>query len=361
MIILSIESSCDETSAAITKDGKFVLSNIIYSQISIHKEYGGVVPEIASRTHVRDINNVIDLAISKANISKSEIDLVAVTVGPGLIGSLLVGINAAKAFAFANKIKLVEVNHMHGHIYSPFIENDVSFPNLSVVVSGGHTMLIYAKSHYDFEVIGQTLDDAIGESYDKVARVLGLPYPGGPIIDKLAKDGKDVYNLPRVYLEKDGFDFSYSGIKSAVINKVHNMSQKGEKVNSNDMACSFQEAIYDVLMHKIKNAVSKYGVNTVCISGGVSANSRLKERLNNEIKNVNICIPSMEYCTDNAAMIGIAAYYKYKIDGNISNMMLNGIPNLKINKWKIKSYVIISNKYFGTTNSIKYCDIVYLR
>ncbi len=330
MIILSIESSCDETSAAITKDGKEVLSNIIYSQISIHKEYGGVVPEIASRTHVRDINKVIDLAILEAKISKENIDIVAVTKGPGLIGSLLVGINAAKAFAFVNKIKLVEVNHMIGHIYSPFIEYDVKFPNLSVVVSGGHTMLIHARNHYDFEVIGQTLDDSIGEAYDKVARVLGLSYPGGPVIDKLAKTGNDIYELPRVYLEKDGFDFSYSGIKSAVINKVHNMKQKGEKVNPNDMSCSFQEAIYDVLMYKVKHAINKYNLDTVCVSGGVSANSRLKERLNNELKNVNICIPSLVYCTDNAAMIGIAAYHKYKVDAKVSNMSLNGVSNLKI-------------------------------
>ncbi len=330
MIILSIESSCDETSAAITKDGKEVLSNIIYSQISIHKEYGGVVPEIASRTHVRDINKVINLAIEEAKIDKKDIDIVAVTKGPGLIGSLLVGINAAKAFAFANKIKLVEVNHMIGHIYSPFIENDVKFPNLSVVVSGGHTMLVHARNHYDFEVIGQTLDDSIGEAYDKVARVLGLSYPGGPVIDKLAKTGKDVYNLPRVYLEKDGFEFSYSGLKSAVINKVHNMSQKAEEVNPNDMACSFQEAVYDVLMHKIKNALKIYNLDTICVSGGVSANSRLKERLKSELNNVNIFIPSLVYCTDNAAMIGVAAYYKYKLDGKVSNMSMNGSSNLKI-------------------------------
>ncbi len=330
MIILSIESSCDETSAAITRDGKDVLSNIIYSQIEIHKEYGGVVPEIASRTHVRDINKVIDLAIKESGIDKSDIDIVAVTKGPGLIGSLLVGINAAKAFAFANKIKLVEVNHMLGHIYSPFIENDVNFPNLSVVVSGGHTMLIYAKSHYDFEVIGQTIDDAIGEAYDKVARILGLSYPGGPVIDKLAKSGNDTYDLPRVYLEKEGFDFSYSGIKSAVINKVHNMTQKGVDVNPCDMACSFQEAVYDVLMHKIKSALSKYKLDTICVSGGVSANSRLKERLNYELENIKICIPSLVYCTDNAAMIGIAAYYKYIISGEVSSMDLNGVSNLKI-------------------------------
>ncbi len=332
MIILSIESSCDETSAAITKDGKEVLSNIIYSQIDIHREYGGVVPEIASRTHVRDINKVIDLAIRESGVKKSDIDIVAVTKGPGLIGSLLVGINAAKAFAFANKIKLVEVNHMIGHIYSPLIENEVKFPNLSVVVSGGHTMLIYAKAHYDFEVIGQTLDDAIGESYDKVARVLGLSYPGGPIIDKLAKTGNDVYDLPRVFLERDMFDFSYSGIKSAVINKVHNMKQKGEEVNPNDMACSFQEAVYDVLIYKIKNALNKYNLDTICVSGGVSANSRLKERLNKELSNTKICIPSLIYCTDNAAMIGVAAYYKYINDGSVSNMSLNGISNLKITK-----------------------------
>ncbi len=329
MIILSIESSCDETSASVTRNGKEVLSNIIYSQISIHKEYGGVVPEIASRTHVRDINKVINLAIEEAEIGKKDIDLVAVTKGPGLIGSLLVGINAAKAFAFANKIKLVEVNHMIGHIYSPFIENDVKFPNLSVVVSGGHTMLIHAKNHYEFDVIGQTLDDAIGESYDKVARVLGLSYPGGPVIDKLAKDGNDVYELPRVYLDKDGFDFSYSGIKSAVINKVHNMKQKGEEVNHSDMACSFQEAVYDVLLYKIKNALSVYDLNTICVSGGVSANSRLKERLNSELEGIDIHIPSLTYCTDNAAMIGIAAYYKYNIDKKVSNMSLNGISNLK--------------------------------
>ncbi len=324
MIILAVETSCDETSVAILKDGKEVLSNVVLSQIDIHKVFGGVVPEIASRNHIKYLTTVFDEALEKAKVTPNEIDLVAVTEGPGLIGALLIGINAASAFAYANSIPLIGINHLHGHIYAASIDNEIKFPATILLVSGGHTELIYAKDHFDFEIIGQTYDDAVGEAYDKVARVLGLSYPGGPIIDKLAQEGKAIYNFPRPVMDSGDLNFSFSGLKSSVINFVHNNRQKNIELDVKDVSASFQEAVIDVLINKTKAAIEKHPVKQLIIGGGVAANKGLRRRVFEEIPNVEIIIPKMQYCTDNAAMIAAAAYYKYKKDGPLPNYLLGG-------------------------------------
>lgn len=328
MIVMGVESSCDETAVAIIRDAKEVLANVVLSQIDIHKQFGGVVPEIASRHHVASVTLVFDEALRKANIKPSDIDLVAVTEGPGLIGSLLVGINAAKAFAFAHNIPIIGVNHLAGHIYANAIENEMQFPLVSLLVSGGHTELILMRGHNQFECLGQTLDDAVGEAYDKVARTVGIPYPGGPGIDKKAALGNDTYNLPRVYLDKDQFDFSFSGIKSAVINLVHNAHQRGEEINVFDLCTSFQEAVTDVLVYKTKHAAIKYNAKMVIIAGGVAANKRLRSKLMEAIDFVPVCMPSFKYCTDNAAMIAALGYYQYKDNPKPRELDINGIPYL---------------------------------
>lgn len=322
MIILAVETSCDETSVSIVKDGEEVLTNIVYSQINIHKKFGGVVPEIASRNHVSVITKVFEKALKSANIKVDMIDLVAVTQGPGLIGSLLVGINAASAFAYANNIPLIGVDHILGHFYSAAIDNQIKFPALGLIVSGGHTELVLVKNHLDYKIIGQTLDDAVGEAFDKVARTIGLPYPGGPQIDRLAKIGKPIYDLPRPLLDKDNFDFSFSGLKSSIINLVHNMQQKNLSYKKEDIAKSLQDAILDVIIGKTKKAIEKYKVKQLIVGGGVSANQGLRLRLKNEITNIEVLIPKMKYCTDNAAMIGIAAYYLYNKKGALPNYLL---------------------------------------
>ncbi|MDL2292919.1 tRNA (adenosine(37)-N6)-threonylcarbamoyltransferase complex transferase subunit TsaD [Acholeplasma sp. OttesenSCG-928-E16] len=330
MIILSFETSCDETSVAVTKNGKEVLSNVVLSQIDIHKKYGGVVPEIASRNHIAFITTVIEEAIENAKIKVSDIDLVAITEGPGLIGSLLIGINAALAFAYANNIKVIGVNHLIGHIYASNIEHDIEFPALALLVSGGHTELVYMEEHLSFLILGSTLDDAVGEAYDKVGRVVNLPYPGGPAIDKLAAIGRDTYKLPRPYLADKGYDFSFSGLKSAVINLVHNKKQKGETVDVNDLCASFQESVIDVFMYKIKKALEEYKVKNIIIAGGVAANKGLRKRIYEEIKDTKILIPSMQYCTDNAAMIGCAAYYLFLKHGANKDYVLGAISTLDL-------------------------------
>ena len=330
MIILAVESSCDESSVAILKDGKEVLSHIILSQIDIHKIYGGVVPEIASRNHVVHMTRVFEQALHDAKLTPKDIDLVAVTKGPGLIGSLLVGINAATTFAFAHQLPLIGVNHLHGHIYAANIDHDIKFPALALLVSGGHTELIYMKGHMDFKLLGTTLDDAVGEAYDKVARTLGLSYPGGPIVDQLAKEGKDTYNLPRPFLDREAYNFSFSGLKSAVINLVHNAQQKRETIRVNDMCASFQASVLDVIIEKTKHASEAFDIKQIIISGGVAANRGLRQRIFNEIPNKEIIIPKMEYCTDNAAMIGAAAYHQYLIEGALPNYLLGGESTLNI-------------------------------
>lgn len=330
--IFAIETSCDETSASIIKNGTEELSTVILSQIDIHKNYGGVVPEIASRNHTDCITMVFEECLKKANLTFNDIDAIAVTYGPGLNGALLIGIEAAKALAFATNLPLIPVNHMAGHIYANKFVGAFKFPLIALVVSGGHTELIYMDKEYSFKKIGGTLDDSIGEAYDKVARVVGIPYPGGPLMDKLAHVGKHSYNLPTPK-DDDTYDFSFSGIKSAVINLVHNEKQRGNEINKEDLATSFQETVVDILVKKTKKAIKEYNVKQLLVAGGVSANSSLRESLSNMCKELNVELlkPDIKYCTDNAAMIGAAAYYAY-IRGDRADFSLNPNPGLDLDE-----------------------------
>ncbi len=323
--ILSIETSCDETACSVVRNGHELLSNIVVSQIDSHKRFGGVVPEVASRHHVESITTVIEEALNQAGLTPQDLDAVAVTEGPGLIGALLVGINAAKAFSFAHDLPLIPVHHIAGHIYANQLEEELRFPLMALIVSGGHTELIYMKNHLSFEVIGETRDDAVGEAYDKVARVIGLPYPGGPHIDRLSKEGRDTFNFPRAYLEPGSYDFSFSGLKSAVINSLHNHKQKNLEVNSEDVAASFQHSVVDVLTNKTMQAVEEYKVKNLIIAGGVAANSGLRARFEQltRMQNINLHIPELKFCTDNAAMIGAAAYQLY-LKEHFTGLDLNG-------------------------------------
>ncbi len=317
MKILAIESSCDETSVAIVEDGKKVLSNVVFTQIDIHTKFGGVVPEIASRHHIEKITYVIEEAIREAGLSFEDIDKIAVTAKPGLVGSLMVGINAAKTLGLCYNKEVIMVDHIHGHIYANYLESDFLFPVLALVVSGGHTELVLMKNHMDFEIIGETLDDAVGESYDKVARVVKVGYPGGPIIDKMAAIGNPTYQLPHVKLGKDSYDFSFSGLKSAVINLCNKLNMKNEELNANDLAASFQDAVVDVLREKTMRAAKEFGAKQIIVAGGVAANKGLRKALEEAVEkeeNLILTFPSFKYCTDNAAMIGVAGYFqdKYK-------------------------------------------------
>ena len=329
MLVLGFESSCDETSISVSKDGKTILSNVVLSQIDIHKAFGGVVPEIASREHVKGITIVLEEALQRANVKAGEIDLVAVTQGPGLIGSLLTGINAAKAFAFVHQIPIIGVHHIAGHIYANQIEQDMVFPLICLVVSGGHTELLLMNDHFDFEKLGETQDDAVGEAYDKVARVLGLGYPGGPIIDRLAKQGKAVYPMPKVET-KGEYDFSYSGLKSHVINTLNRLKMKKEAIDHADMARSFQEAAIEQLIQKSQLALRNHQAKMFMVAGGVAANSYLRKRVYETFEDVIVAMPAMEYCTDNAAMMSIAGYYQYKKYGETTTMSLNGDSRLPL-------------------------------
>ena len=323
--ILAIESSCDETSAAVIKNGKEVVSLTIASQISTHENYGGVVPEIASRMHTESITYVIDDAIKKSGMKMEEMDAIAVTYTPGLLGSLLVGIEAAKVLSYVYNKPLIAVNHIAGHIYANNLEdNSIKFPSLGLVVSGGHTEIIYLENDYNFKVLGSTLDDAIGEVYDKVARVLDLKYPGGPNIEKLAKLGKPSYKLP-IPMNDDSLNLSFSGLKSSIINLVHNEEQRGNSINKEDLACSFQTIAVDELARKLEIAINNYKVDNVIVAGGVSANGYLREEIKKitDKYNLNLSIPKMLYCTDNAAMIGAAAYPLFK-QKKFANYDLNG-------------------------------------
>ena len=323
MYILGIESSCDETSASIVMNGTKEIATVISSQIDVHKSYGGVVPEIASREHVKNITIVLEECLQKANMTMEQIDAIAITYGPGLIGSLLVGLEAAKTLAFVHNKPLIPVHHIAGHIYANSLVKELQFPLLAVVVSGGHTELIEMPAHYRFNKLGGTLDDAIGECYDKVARVIGLEYPGGPKIDKLSLEGKNTYNLP-IPLKDDSYNFSFSGLKSAVINLVHNEEQRGNEINKADLATSFQTVAVESIINKVRKAIVDKKVKTVIVAGGVAANQGLRyamEKLTSEL-NVELSIPPMKYCTDNAAMIAAAGYYAY-LDGRRADITLN--------------------------------------
>ncbi len=329
-IILGIETSCDETAAAVIKNGREILSNVVASQIESHKRFGGVVPEIASRHHVEAITLVVEEALKKAEISWDDLDGIAVTEGPGLVGALLIGVNAAKALAFAHGIPLINVHHIAGHIYANRILTEFSFPLLALVVSGGHTELVLMKEHGDFEVIGETRDDAAGEAYDKVARTLKLPYPGGPHIDRLAHEGQPTVKLPRAWLEEDSYDFSFSGLKSAVINTLHNANQKGEVIAPEDLACSFQESVIDVLVTKTVKAAEEFKVKQVLLAGGVAANKGLRAKLQEAFmdqKDIELIIPPLYLCTDNAAMIAAAGSIAFE-KGKRAAMDLNANPGL---------------------------------
>ena len=330
--ILGIESSCDETSVSIVKNGSIELATVTNTQIDIHKEYGGVVPEIASREHVKNITILIEECLNQANMTISEITAIAVTYGPGLVGSLLVGIEAAKTLAYVNNKPLVPVNHMTGHIYANNLTSRMHFPLIALVISGGHTELIYMKNHYEFKKIGSTLDDAVGECYDKVARVINVNYPGGPTIDKWAHIGKDTYPLP-LPLNDNTYNFSFSGLKSAVINLVHNEEQRGNEIRKKDLACSFQNVVIDVLVKKTMKAIKDYRVNNLIVAGGVAANTGIRERLETECKNnkINLTVPEFRFCTDNATMIAASGYYAY-LRGDRADLTLNANSSLDLNK-----------------------------
>ncbi|MDT1957603.1 tRNA (adenosine(37)-N6)-threonylcarbamoyltransferase complex transferase subunit TsaD [Carnobacterium divergens] len=336
-LILAIETSCDETSAAVIKDGKEICSNIVASQIKSHMRFGGVVPEIASRHHVEQITQCIEEAMKEANVTYEDLSGVAVTEGPGLVGALLIGVNAAKAIAFAHQLPLIPVNHMAGHIYANRLIEPLTFPLLALVVSGGHTELVYMEKDGDYQIIGETRDDASGEAYDKVGRVLGLTYPGGKRIDEMAKMGSDTFHFPRGMIKENNYDFSFSGLKSAFINTVHNAEQKGETLNQFDLAASFQASVIDVLVSKTLKAIREYPVKQLVLAGGVAANhglrAELTNRMNQEFPSIRLSIPPLSLCGDNAAMIGAAAYVEFN-SGNFSGYDLNAKPGLSFEMMK---------------------------
>lgn len=334
MYVLGVETSCDETSVSVVEDGKKVLANVVLSQIDIHKDYGGVVPEIASREHIKGITYVFDKAIKDAELNFTDIDLIAVTKGPGLIGSLLIGVNAAKVISLNYHIPILGIHHIAGHIYANYLEQDMKFPLLALVVSGGHTELILMKEHYDFTKLGETQDDAVGEAYDKVARVLGLSYPGGPIVDKMANLGKDTLNFPRPMIDSGDFNFSFSGLKSHVINTHHNMLQRNEEICIENFCASFQEAVTDVLVAKTIQAKNKYQVKQIIVAGGVAANSGLRRKMQEKITDIPVFFPNMNFCTDNAAMIASAGYFQYQKYKNADDMFLNGQSRVNLEEVK---------------------------
>lgn len=332
-LTMAIESSCDETSVALLLEGREVLSNVISSQIKVHQVFGGVVPEIASRHHLENINNVTSQALSEAGVTLDDVDLIGVTYGPGLVGALLIGLASAKAYAFAKNIPLIGVHHIQGHISANYIQSpDLEPPFMALVVSGGHTNIVEVKDYNSFEVLGGTRDDAAGEAFDKVARVLGLGYPGGPLIDKIAKEGNpEAIHFKRVFLEKGSYDFSFSGIKTGVLNYINSEKQAGREVNTADVAASFQQAVMDVIVTKAVNAAKQMKKDKIVLAGGVAANSKLREMLTEECQKneIKLYCPAPILCTDNAAMIGCAAYYKYKA-GFTSDLTLDAYPNLPL-------------------------------
>lgn len=328
--ILGIESSCDETSCAIVKNGNEDIATVVLTQIDVHKSFGGVVPEIASRHHVRNITMVIEECLTKANMTIDEIDAIAVTYGPGLIGSLLVGIEAAKTLALIHNKPLIPVHHITGHIYANNLVKPMKFPLLTLVVSGGHTELVLMEDHMKFKVLGQTLDDAVGECYDKVARVIEVGYPGGPVIDKMARLGNATYHLPTP-LNDDSYNFSFSGLKSAVINLVHNEKQKGNEIRKEDLAASFQETAVAILVKKTIKAALASNVKNLSIAGGVAANSYLRDKIQEQatINDIELSVPPIKYCTDNATMIAAVAYYQYQ-ENSTNNYLFSGKSTLPL-------------------------------
>ena len=333
VLILAIESSCDETAAAVVKNGREVLSNVINTQIAIHTEYGGVVPEIASRKHIENINPVIRKALEDAGVTLDDIDAIGVTYGPGLVGALLVGVAEAKAIAFAKNKPLVGVHHIEGHISANYVENkELEPPFVALVVSGGHTHLVKVNDYGEYEIVGRTRDDAAGEAFDKVARAIGLGYPGGPKIDKLAKEGNpDAIEFPRAHVDDAPYDFSFSGIKSAVLNYINSANMQGKEINHADVAASFQKAVVDALVSRAVRLAKECGMDKLAIAGGVASNSALRVAVQEECakNNIKFYSPSPVLCTDNAAMIGAAAYYEY-IKGVRHGYDLNAVPNLKL-------------------------------
>jgi len=328
--ILGIESSCDETSASIIRNGTDEISTVILSQIDIHTNFGGVVPEIASRHHIKNITMVIEDCLNKANMTMEDIDAIAVTRGPGLIGSLLVGVEAAKTIAFIYNKPLIPVHHIAGHIYANNLVKTMQYPLIALVVSGGHTDLVYMESEFSFKRLGGTLDDAVGECYDKVARVINVGYPGGPVIDKLAATGKHSYNLPTP-LDDDSYNFSFSGLKSAVINLAHNEQQRGNEIIKEDLAKSFQDVVVDIISKKTLKALKDYNVSNLILAGGVAANKGLRNKLLTicAANNIDCSFPPIKYCTDNAAMIATAGYFLYK-QGNFADLELNAKSNVEL-------------------------------
>lgn len=333
ILILGIETSCDETAAAVVKNGRTVLSNVINTQIDVHKKFGGVVPEVASRCHIEVIDAVIDEALERANVTFGDIDAIAVTYGPGLIGALLVGVSTAKALAFALNKPLVPVHHIKGHIMANFVAHpDLEPPFVCLVASGGHSHIVAVKDYTEFEILGQTRDDAAGEAFDKVARVLGLGYPGGPLIDKLAKEGNPkAVNFPRVQMGDNPLDFSFSGVKTAVINHLHKLQQNGEECNKADIAASFQDAVTDVLCHHTIEAAKSRKMNTITLAGGVASNSALREKMTTLAAKdgIRVLYPEPILCTDNAVMIACGGYYSY-MQGERAAMSLNAVASLPL-------------------------------
>lgn len=332
VLIMGIESSCDETSVSIISDGKTILSNIISSQISTHREFGGVVPEIASRQHLEAINSVMQSALDEASVTLADIDAIAVTAGPGLVGALLVGVSFAKSLAYSLGIPLIPVHHIEGHISANYVAHpDLEPPFVCLVASGGHSHIVYAKDYSEFEILGRTRDDAAGEAFDKISRVLGLGYPGGPAVEKAALTGnKTAFKFPRVHLD-NRFDFSFSGVKTAVINEIHKLRQRNEELNINDVSASFQEAVTDILVENTINAAKYKNAKTICMAGGVASNTYLRNKMSASAEKcgIKLYFPPPVLCTDNAAMIACAGFFEYK-KGNFADLSLNAYPSLQL-------------------------------
>lgn len=332
-LILAIESSCDETSVAVVEDGIHILSNVVASQINSHKRFGGVVPEVASRHHVEQIIGCMEEALERAEVKVDDLGAVAVTFGPGLVGALLIGLTAAKSFAWAHNLPLIPVNHMSGHIYAARFVSEMTFPAMALLVSGGHTELVYMKEHGSYEIIGETRDDACGEAYDKIGRILGLSYPSGKEIDEMSHLGEDTYNFPRAMMKEDNYDFSFSGLKSSVINLVHNANQRDETLDRHNLARSFQQSVIDVLVTKTIKACQEYEVKQLIMAGGVAANKGLRaafdEAVTNELSDVSFIVPPLNLCGDNAAMIGAAAFIEAK-KGHFADWSLNAKPSVTL-------------------------------